>query len=398
MSLGAADDIELAGRAGEQVAFDLRRAGCTLDFAPVLDLALEPKNRVIGTRSFGADPMRVAALGGAFAQGLARGGVLPCYKHFPGHGATAVDSHFALPAIDAGAPMRSRDLVPFAAVARAAPAMMSAHLIAAAFDRENPATLSAAILDDLLRGELGFGGTLVTDCLEMAAIAQNGSLESAVGALAAGADLLPFSHDANLAEAAVAAIETAVSQGRLSLQRLQSAYARVGALRAAAKPPLPLEAFAPHPGVGREIGRRAVTLLRGIAHADPLASAAISFGADAALLAREAPALVEMRASLEPSPDETRVLVERLGERRPILLARRAYRHPAQVDAIAQILEGFPDALVVTLLEPFGLALFAKARHLVAAYGDDVAAIGGLSDVIFGGSMPTGRLPLGPEA
>ncbi|MBV8067102.1 MAG: glycoside hydrolase family 3 protein, partial [Candidatus Eremiobacteraeota bacterium] len=86
MALGAANDLELAGRAGDQVAFDLRRAGITLDFAPVLDLALEPGNTVIGTRSIGADPSRVAALGSVFARGLQRGGVQPCYKHFPGHG------------------------------------------------------------------------------------------------------------------------------------------------------------------------------------------------------------------------------------------------------------------------------------------------------------------------
>ncbi len=119
MALGAADDLELARRAGEQIAFDLRRAGCTMDFAPVLDLALDPRNTVIGTRSFGADPQQVAELGAAFGRGLRAGGILPCYKHFPGHGATAVDSHEALPAIEADeATLRARDLVPFAAVAR----------------------------------------------------------------------------------------------------------------------------------------------------------------------------------------------------------------------------------------------------------------------------------------
>src|SRR5580692_9686849 len=112
MAVGAAGDLELAERAGEQTAFDLRRAGCTMDFAPVLDLALDSRNTVIGTRSFGVEPTQVAALGSAFGRGLNRGGILPCYKHFPGHGATAIDSHQALPIVDADETLlRERDLV-----------------------------------------------------------------------------------------------------------------------------------------------------------------------------------------------------------------------------------------------------------------------------------------------
>ena len=124
MALGAAGDLELAGRAGEQVAFDLRRAGCTMNFAPVLDLALHAGNTVIGTRSLGSHPENVAALGAAFGAGLERGGIVPCYKHFPGHGATATDSHAELPRVtDDADTLRARDLVPFAAVAPTAPAM-----------------------------------------------------------------------------------------------------------------------------------------------------------------------------------------------------------------------------------------------------------------------------------
>lgn len=396
MALGAADDIDLADRAGEQIAFDLRRAGCTLDFAPVLDLAIEPSNTVIGTRSFGADPQRVASLGVAFGKGLQRGGILPCFKHFPGHGATAVDSHEALPMVDADeATLRARDIVPFATVAPAAPAMMSAHVVVRAFDAERPATLSPRIINDLLRGELGFRGAFITDCLEMNAVAKNGSLQAAVEALAAGADLLIFSHDMALAAAAADAIELAVEQGQVALARLEEAHERVLRLREAGSAPLPLDAFPPHPGIGREIGRRAITLLRGIPHADPLSSIAISFGGERRVLQPEAPALEELLAPLEPTPQEAETLLAQLEarERRPILLARRAHCHPSQAQTIARILDRNPDALVVSVREPFDTALFPGARHLLAAYGDDIASIGGLADVIFGGSMPTGRLP-----
>lgn len=397
MALGAADDVELAERAGEQVAFDLRRAGNTLDFAPVLDLALDPRNAVIGSRSFGADPHRVASIAAAFARGLLAGGILPCYKHFPGHGATSIDSHEALPVIEADeATLYARDLVPFAAVAGDALAIMSAHVLVRAFDAQRVATLSPRVAHDLLRGEMGFRGALVTDCLEMKAIAASDSIECAVEALAAGADLLLFSHDLSLAVAAAHAVEAAVNEERISLERLREAHARVTRLREAGAPPLPLDALAPHPGIGREIGRRAVTLLRGVPHADPVASIAVSFGGNGIMLRREAPALQELPASIDPTPGERSAILAKLAQhqRRPLVLARRTHRYPAQAEAIAEILDGYPDALVVSLLETFDLRLFAKARHLLTAYGDDEASIGGIADVIFGGSMPTGRLPV----
>jgi beta-N-acetylhexosaminidase len=404
MAFGAADELELTRCAGEQVAFDLRRAGATLDFAPVLDLALDSSNIVIGTRSFGADPETVASLGAAFARGLQHGGILPCYKHFPGHGATSVDSHEALPLIDAGeAALRQRDLVPFAAVAPGAAAMMSAHVLARAFDAGRPATLSHRILHDLLRVELGFNGALATDCLEMKAVESHGSVQSAVDALAAGADLLLFSHHPELAASAVVAIADAAEKGRVPLQRLQEAYTRVFCLRESGSLPLPLDAFPPHPGIGREVARRAITLIRGVPEADPVASIAVSFerhpersrGTTPALH-REAPALEEIVAPIDPEPEQLAALLAALAqrERRPLLLARRAHLHPAQARAIGEIVDRYPDALVVSLLEPFDVPLFTSARHVVAAYGDDAASIGGLADVLFSGHLPTGRLPV----
>jgi beta-N-acetylhexosaminidase len=397
MAVGAAGNLELAQRAGEQTAFDLRRAGCTMDFAPVLDLALDPGNTVIGTRSFGADPQSVATFGAAFGGGLARGGIAPCYKHFPGHGATSVDSHRALPVLDAGeTTLLARDLIPFAAVAAKAGAFMSAHVLVPEIDPQRPATLSRQISTDLLRSKLGFDGVLVTDCLEMDALAGYGPERSAVEALIAGADLLLFSHHAELAIAAAAAIERAVDEGRLPLQRLEEAHRRVMRLREAASPPLPLDEFAPHPNVGREIGRRAVTLLRGIPEADPVTSVAISFGADAAALQHEAPVLAALNAPADPTPADIDRILTALSQngRRSIVLARRANLHPAQAETIAKIVQLYPDAVVVSLMEPFDLPLFGAARHLLATYGDNAASIGGLADVLFGLSMPTGHLPV----
>lgn len=397
MALGAAADLDLTRRAGEQTAFDLRRAGCTFDFAPVLDLALEPENCVIGTRSFGSDPQQVASLGSAFGAGLVRGGVFPCYKHFPGHGSTATDSHDALPLVSTDeATLRVRDLVPFARVAREAAAFMTAHVVVRAFDAERPATTSMQVASNLLRDELGFRGVLVTDCLQMQAIAGRDSVAGAVEALGAGADLLIFSHDPELALAAADAIEAAVDDKRIPLERLQEAHRRVANLRLSGAAPLPLDAFPPHPGVGREIARRAITVVRGVPHADPVASIVVSFGGSEPELQREAAALEEAIAPLDPTDADIASLFETLArhERRPLLLARRAHLHPAQAEAIMQILNRYPDALVVSLREPFDVPLFESARHLLAAYGDDAAAIGGLADVIFGSSLPSGRLPV----
>jgi beta-N-acetylhexosaminidase len=397
MALGAAGDLELAQRAGEQTAFDLRRAGCTLDFAPVLDLALDPGNTVIGTRSFGSDPHSVAAMGAAFAAGLARGGITPCYKHFPGHGATSVDSHHALPVLNVDeATLLARDLIPFAAVAPDAGAFMSAHVLLPQLDPQRPATLSRRIATDLLRTKLGFKGVLVTDCLEMDALAGYGPVEAAVEALIAGADLLLFSHHVELAIAAAAAIEAAVNEGRVPLERLEEAHARVLQLRESASPPLPLDESAPHPNVGREIGRRAVTLLRGVPEADPVTSVAISFGGDAAALQHEAPILAAICAPADPAPEDVARVLASLSQsgRRAIVLARRAHLHPTQAQAIATILQLYPDAVIVSLMEPFDILLFAAARHLLAIYGDDAPSIGGLADVLFGNSLPTGQLPV----
>ncbi|HEY1975015.1 MAG TPA: beta-N-acetylhexosaminidase [Candidatus Baltobacteraceae bacterium] len=398
MSLGAAGDLDLAQRAGEQIAFDLRRAGCTLDFAPVLDLALEPENLVIGTRSFGSDPRAVAALAERVARGMRASGILPCYKHFPGHGSTHVDSHVALPVVDASeATLRARDFAPFEALAKEAPAMMAAHVVLRALDAGAPASLSPRVGVALLRGEFGFGGAYLTDCLEMAAVSGEGkTVDASVVALSAGADLLLFSHQPDVAAESAIAIVKAVESGSVARSRLEDAYERIMVLRRAGQPPLPLDAYAPHPGVGREIARRAVTVVRGVAHADPTASYVVDFGGGRPSLRREAPVLEECVLPIDPQESDVAqaLAAAERSRRRPIVLARRAHMHPAQASAIDRIVARFADALVISMLEPYDLRCFGDARHVLAAYGDDAAAIGGLADVIFGGIMAQGTLPV----
>jgi len=231
MALGATGNAALAERAGAQLASELRAIGANVDFAPALDLALEPQSTVVGTRSLGADPQVVAELGAALVRGLQGRGVAATVKHFPGHGATALDSHLTLPVVSAGlATLRTRELVPFAAAfAAGARALMAAHVVVPALDAERPASLSPRILGDLLRAEMRFEGVCFTDCLTMEAIARApGTVRGAALALAAGADMALISHDLALGRAARDEIVAAVEAGTLPLERLHEAPPRVG--------------------------------------------------------------------------------------------------------------------------------------------------------------------------
>ncbi len=409
MAAGAAGRARLVRHAGEQMAFDLRRAGFTIDFAPDVDLALDGRNTVIGTRSFGSDVEHVTNLGAALAEGLESGGVAATFKHFPGHGATAFDSHLQLPVVNTDAQtIRARDLVPFQCNAARASAIMTAHVVMRAFDAERPATLSPALLTGVLRDEWHFDGVCFTDCMQMDAIARDiGTVEGVAQAIFAGADCALVSHDPYLAYQAAQRLMDEVHEGRLPLTRLQQAYERVHRLRVRAHDPIPLEAAPPHPGIGRELARTGVTVIRGTPHVDPTAALAISFqGATSegvqgrheqhASLQREAPALEILVAALEPEAEEVRTLVNAVAAtgRRPVVLMRRAHVYRKQLEAVRRVVERFPDALVVSLREPYDCALVPQARHLIAAYGDDESSIGAVADVLFGNAAAGGTLPV----
>ncbi|WP_127497522.1 glycoside hydrolase family 3 protein [Actinoplanes solisilvae] len=229
-ALGAVDDEKLTHEVYAAIGADLVAAGVNLDLAPTVDVNTADDNPIIGTRSFGADPLLVARHARAAVDGLQSTGVAACAKHFPGHGATVADSHLSLPTVDVTPELlRNRDLPPFAAVAGSARAVMSAHIRVPALTGDDPATFSSAVLNDLLRGEYGFRGVIVTDALEMAgAAASAGSIpRAAVRALTAGADLLCIGAkvDAALVEAVAAEIATSVPAARL-----EEAVARVAAM------------------------------------------------------------------------------------------------------------------------------------------------------------------------
>ncbi|HEY7317661.1 MAG TPA: beta-N-acetylhexosaminidase [Candidatus Binatia bacterium] len=188
----------LAYKAARATAEELAAVGINLNFAPVLDVASNPNNPVIGDRSFASDPQKVSEFGARWIQGLRDGGIIPCGKHFPGHGDTEKDSHLDLPVVDRGRnELRKVELPPFLAACRnEIESLMTAHVIYRALDPELPATLSHTIVTGLLRGELNYPGVVFSDDMEMKAISEHYGMEEAVLlAVRAGIDVMLFGHE-----------------------------------------------------------------------------------------------------------------------------------------------------------------------------------------------------------
>lgn len=227
--LSRAPSPELATRFAQALARELRAVGVSLDFAPVLDILTNPKNPAIGDRALSSDAAAVATLGAAIITALQAGGVAACGKHFPGHGDTTVDSHVELPVVDhAPDRLRAVEFAPFrAAIAAGVGFVMSAHVVVPAIDESRPATLSAPMLR-LLREELGFGGVVVSDDLDMQAIARTWAPpEAAVAAITAGCDaMLVCSGNVDVQAATLEALVKAVESGALPMARVDDALAR----------------------------------------------------------------------------------------------------------------------------------------------------------------------------
>jgi len=244
MALGAAGDPDLARDVGAAVARAVKAMGFNWNFAPVLDLNNNPLNPVIAERSFGADPARAGALAQAWMDGSLSEGVACCVKHFPGHGDTHVDSHRDLPTVAKPLDQLERfEFAPFRAALPTAPAVMTAHIVYPALDADNPATMSRAILHDLLRDRWGYDGVIITDGMDMHAIAHRyGVGEAAVKALLAGADMVMAIGSRESQEATLDAIAAAIADGRLALDEVRARLERLN--RLAARYPAATQAYA----------------------------------------------------------------------------------------------------------------------------------------------------------
>jgi beta-N-acetylhexosaminidase len=245
--LPSGEDEEVAEQVGQAVGEELRALGFDIDFAPVLDVHTNPANPIIGERAFGREAATAARRALAFARGLDAAGILACGKHFPGHGDTDTDSHLALPRIDHPWERLERvELPPFQLAARAGlPMIMTAHVVFAALDATRPATLSEQVVTGLLRERLGYRGVIVSDDLDMRAIAgTTGVDQAAVQAIRAGCDvLLLCCNEQFQADAEAALIKTAERDSEFR-RRVGESAARVRAMKQAhqtslaARPPL----------------------------------------------------------------------------------------------------------------------------------------------------------------
>ncbi|GAA2119010.1 glycoside hydrolase family 3 N-terminal domain-containing protein [Streptomyces synnematoformans] len=395
LALGAVDDPALTRAVARELGRRLAEVGVNLDWAPSADVNSNPDNPVIGVRSFGAEPALVARHTAAYIEGLQEAGVSACAKHFPGHGDTNVDSHDAMPRIDVPVDvLRERELVPFrAAVAAGTKAVMSAHILLPALRTDLPATVSPAVLTGLLRapvadGGLGFAGLVITDALEMQAIAATYGIEGgAVRAVAAGADAMCIGArgDEEIVLRTRDALVAAVRSGDLPEERLADAAARVRALAAwsASEAGGAAEGIAPDPAVGQAAARRALRVTGAadyvppagpvyVAGFTPVASIAVGretpWGVGAEL-ERELPGTESAvfdgsaagaggdgggadAASREGLSALTANVLAAAGNRRIVAVVRDVHRHPWMADALDALLDARPDTVVVEMGVP----------------------------------------------
>ena len=416
-----------ARRVAAAMAAEMKAVGLNTDFAPDLDVNNNPANSVIGIRSFGSDPQRVAGLGVAFAGGLQANGVLAFGKHFPGHGDTGTDSHLDLPVVGhARARLDAVEFVPFkAAVAAHIAGIMSAHGSFPTIDVTPglPATLSAKVLTGLLRDELHFDGLVVTDSLEMGALGKSGypAPRAAALALKAGADLLLFNSGHQLHRAAIEQIVDDVSRGAIPLARLDQAVRRglLAKARFGLLQPVPVDAAAAgtiagspaHRALALEIAAATITLLRDDAGRLPLApgSVPVVIAVPAAAGLAEALHGIEVRVRDQPSAGEISAALKAVqthGGAPVIVTLAGAGASPGQRALAKTIVETGAPVILIALREPYDLLSSANAGNggtgapatngpaLLVTYGMNPATLQALVAVLRGERQPAGHLPV----
>ena len=419
MALGAASVREpalgehLAAQQGFQSACELRGLGIDVNLAPVLDLARRGDNPGVGVRSFGEHPELAEKLGSALVRGTLRGGVIPCLKHFPGLGEATVDPHLGLPTIQKGG--SSGQIQPFwHALDAGAPLVMTSHAVHLRLDEGHPATFSRAIVTDLLRGQWGFGGAIMTDDLEMGAMTRAFEWDDVIRlSSAAGHDILVICHDADRQRRAHDLLTHGLEQGEAWFGDPEAVEQRLGALR----PPAAQAEGDPDEGrqVAAAIAGRAVTVIRDDGGLLPLkASDSVLLalpkvqaetgvedplrGEDPSCLARSLEGKVTVHAmSPAPTASEVEALLDKArGFDRLLVGSTGARFEPAQAELLRAAVRGHAGAIVVPLRHVFDCEVLAESESFsaVTAYGFRPVHMQALADVLTGRAKPYGRLPI----
>jgi len=403
MSIAAAGRTEEAAAAARMTALELRALGINVNHAPVLDVNTDVSNPIIGVRAFADDPDEVARFGAAYVAAAQEAGVLATPKHFPGHGATSVDSHLDLPRVGKDpVSLRREDIEPFAAAfASGADGLVTAHIVYPGLDPHLPATLSPAVVTTLLRDELGFGGVVFTDSMDMKAISSRwGRGPAAVKALAAGVDVIMACGPAEMQWASIEAVRRAAEEGTLDAGALRRSAAHIADAKAryarvdAGPPAVDREA---HARRAEQIADRAITLVRAARGRIPLQSrrtAVLHVGSDAWVAAT--PRLGEELAALLPGVTVASEVSAVTG--RPwdaVVVVSLAWRSYEGVGTIAALHGEFGDRLVVVGAgNPYELLRFPNVPTYLAAYGPDPASMRAAANVLAGRLEPKGRLPV----
>ena len=397
MAAARTGEGRLCGRLFAENARRMRASGVNLLLGPVADVNSDRRNPVIGTRSFGEDPALVSALVSAAVSAARKEGVLTCLKHFPGHGPSSIDSHLALPVLGSTlGELREKDIPPFASgIAAGAEIVMMGHV--APFGRRLPASLDPEIIGGLLRGELGFGGVVMTDALEMEGVKVAGLGEICARALEAGNDILLFSKP--VAEAAGQFDGAGCFAGRDELRDVCSAltlspsFDRIGALLGiAARKEREFESPA-DPGVYEEIAAKSIRVSRGADPApliDPEKGLSAVFYAGKgeferypvkSFIARVLKGLGAAAERCEPEPYdavppgvpglEARVFSSR-AEREPFDVVFLLNRGPLEADAVRSL--ALRARVVVVAGWPYAMEIIPPGKTVIVTYGVYAAA------------------------
>lgn len=228
--IGKVNNEDFSYKIGNILGEEIKALGFNMDFAPVLDINSNPKNTVIGDRSFGTNSIIVSKLGIQTMKGIQISGVIPVVKHFPGHGDTSVDSHIGLPSVSTDINTLKRfELVPFDnAIKSGADAVMIAHILLNKIDSKNPASLSKIVITDLLRKQLNFNGLVITDDMTMGAVLKNYNInDAAIKSVNAGSDIVLVCHGSNNEIKVINALKEAVANGTISKNRVDESVYRI---------------------------------------------------------------------------------------------------------------------------------------------------------------------------
>ena len=403
-----------AGAAQLVLAREMHAIGINMNFAPLLDVNSNPANPVIGFRSFGSDPNRVTECAIAQIDALLAGHIIPVGKHFPGHGDTDLDSHVALPVINQSrARLEAVEFVPFrAAITHKLPALMSAHIVFPLLDDTPnlPATLSAKVIQGLLRGEMHFDGVLFSDALTMDALPLSGNPANiaAARALQAGVDVLLFGEGAATQRSAYTTTLAWLNDGRIPLARLDDALHRVLDLKTRygvmTAQPSDMSVLAQTVGtpanraVAQNTAGGSITVVRDTAHLLPLKP-----GNDLVLLendySRSSSAQIEisgtrMLVSLDPSPAEIARIVAATAGKRVIITTANIQRSPTRPRLVRALLAAKRQLVVIAVGTPYDVLYFPEVTTYIVVYGISPPTVRAISELLAGKLVPVGHLPV----